>query len=559
MGPLIMLALKSLVVGAAALLILRVARHRSAADRSLIAHLGLAAMLLLPVGALLLPPLGMAGPSFLAAEPATFAIEPPIGTTAKSESRFAPSPAAPTAEAPLAAVDLPLLLYALPALILAVLTLVALVRLMILKARANVLVEPQWLTALALAQRRMGFKHGTALLTSDELPSPVSWGVVRPVILLNAEAARAHAQAEAVIAHELAHVAHLDWAKLLLSRVVVALFWFNPFAWLLAREAHQLREEAADDAVLAADIDDTDYAQLLVGVARHECRGLLLGAHGVAPARNSLARRVRRVLDGALERAPGGWRWSSAAAFFATGMAVPLAALTVIPGGVVTAAPAPAVTLTAATTQPLPAAAEPDDRPDDIEIAGISGRGSQVPEPAPRQALIDGPPGVVDSAGNAVLTGPNGMTLIASVDGTATVLSNGRAVATARADGTSVVHNENRVERAITRRAIGVDADYARSIASALPGVKVSENQLVRLKTLGITRDYIRAMNAVGYRRLSVDQLVELRALRVAPSDVVRTRQTIGRLPTPDEMVRMRALGVEDSDLDQDPDPDPDD
>ena len=119
----------------------------------------------------------------------------------------------------------------------------------------------------------------------------------------------------------------LDWAKLMLSRVAVAIFWFNPLVWLLAREAHQLREEAADDAVLAADIEDTEYANLLVGVARHECRGMLLGAHGVAPGKGSLTRRVKRVLDAALDRAPGGWKWSSAAAFFAAGMTVPLAAI----------------------------------------------------------------------------------------------------------------------------------------------------------------------------------------------------------------------------------------
>ena len=83
------------------------------------------------------------------------------------------------------------------------------------------------------------------------------------------------------------------------------MFWFNPFVWILAREAHQLREEAADDSVLAADIADTDYAQLLVGVARHECPGLLLGAHGVAPSKSSLARRVARVLDGKIGARPG--------------------------------------------------------------------------------------------------------------------------------------------------------------------------------------------------------------------------------------------------------------
>ncbi len=168
------------------------------------------------------------------------------------------------------------------------LTLIALGRLTLLKARAEVLVDAHWLQALARAQQRMGFKSGTALLTSDELRSPISWGLMRPVILLNTDAKEAREEAEAIIAHELAHVAGLDWAKLMLSRITVAIFWFNPFVWLLAREAHQLREEAADDAVLAANIEDTEYANLLVGIARHECRGLLLGAHGVAPGKGSL-------------------------------------------------------------------------------------------------------------------------------------------------------------------------------------------------------------------------------------------------------------------------------
>src|SRR5205085_583855 len=178
-------------------------------------------------------------------------------------------------------------LYAVPAAILLMLTFLALCRLIALRARADVLVDGHWLSALARAQKRMGFKHGTALLTSDELASPISWGLMRPVILLNSRAVEASGEAEAIIAHELAHVARLDWIK----RV-------------LAREAHQLREETADDTVLAADIVDTDYAQLLVGVARHECPGLLLGAHGVAPSKSSLARRVQRVLDGKLMRGP---------------------------------------------------------------------------------------------------------------------------------------------------------------------------------------------------------------------------------------------------------------
>ena len=137
-----------------------------------------------------------------------------------------------------------------PALLLLVAMLVAWFALARCIGAPNVLVDPSWLAALAMAQRRMGFKHGTALLVSEELRSPVSWGVMRPIILLNEQAVDATAEAEAIIAHELAHVARLDWAKLLIARLACALFWFNPLIWLLARECHQLREEAADDAVL---------------------------------------------------------------------------------------------------------------------------------------------------------------------------------------------------------------------------------------------------------------------------------------------------------------------
>src|SRR5438046_5858870 len=179
----------------------------------------------------------------------------------------------------------------------------------------------------------MGLKHGTGILTSNELSSPISWGLMRPVILLNTRAVEASNEAEAIIAHELAHVARMDWAKLLLARIATALFWFNPLVWVLAREAHQLREETADDAVLAANIADTDYAQLLVGVARHECPGLLLGAHGVAPSKSSLARRVQRVLDGKLMRGPVARPFGIGVFVGAIMVAAPLAALTLTPSG----------------------------------------------------------------------------------------------------------------------------------------------------------------------------------------------------------------------------------
>jgi beta-lactamase regulating signal transducer with metallopeptidase domain len=165
------------------------------------------------------------------------------------------------------------------------------------------------------------------LLASGGIASPISWGALRPKILLNTDAVVTRADADAIVTHELAHVAQADWLKLMLVRVSVALFWFNPFVWLLAREAHQLREEAADDAVLAADVEDTAYASLLVSAARLQSNGLLLGVHGVAPARDSLAQRVRRVLDRDLNRSVGSTHWAAAMAVGAAALTAPLMTL----------------------------------------------------------------------------------------------------------------------------------------------------------------------------------------------------------------------------------------
>jgi bla regulator protein blaR1 len=573
-------------------------KNRSAADRSWIAHLALGGLLLLPVAAFALPTLDVAGPEFLVGKAEVASPSSAVSPATQSEAAIASAPVADEPVVGGAAIDWPFWGYVAPAALLLLLTLIALARLFVLKARANVLVDAPWLTALARAQKRMGFKHGTALLTSNELPSPISWGVVRPVILLNAEAAKSHGEAEAIITHELAHVAHLDWAKLLLARIAVALFWFNPFAWLLAREAHQLREEAADDAVLATDIEDTDYARLLVGVARHECRGLLIGAHGVAPAKNSLARRVKRVLDGAAKRAPGGWRWGSAAAFFAAGMAVPVAALNVVPA-VPAEAPDGAGLAVASTDSPYYSA--PSDSAQEAPAAAA--------EVAIAVASVLGGNGAAEmkSGGNVITTGKSGEMVLRSSDGsTITVAapdangqrrtelrhSNGNVIAFADASAVPGLANtiahphptappvpprptkqKSAIDRAIELKAVGVTPEYVAAMRSVAPQLGLDHDEIVALKAVGVTpafvqelarlgyrnlkanditgayavgvrADYVRALASAGYGRLSLNQLTQLRAVGVTASDIERFRRAGYANLDVNKLTELKALGI---------------
>jgi beta-lactamase regulating signal transducer with metallopeptidase domain len=508
---LLLLALKSLLVAAVTLGLLRLTRTRSAAERSTIAHLGLFALVALPLASLALPTLNLPMPAPMAR---IAAIDPVEKVEPALPARDQETPI-PAASAPSVASESTLVgalsgaaryAFLLPTLVLLALTLAALLRLVGLRARAEVLVDPDWLSALARAQRRMGFKNGTALLWSDELGSPVSWGMMRPVILLNNAAVAAPEQAEAIIAHELAHVVHFDWAKLILARVATATFWFNPLAWVLAREAHQLREESADDAVLAANIAGVDYAELLIGVARHQCRGTLLGAHGVAPSRSSLGRRVRRVLDQSPARGPSGRSW---VAGFTTGMlsmAVPLAAVTFVPGH-----------NALATIQTTPAGQHP----------------AAIPSsPVPRRDSIAS---VANAGARAADPGPAGLPATAAPVAITTGQDQGTSL------GTATSRQSDSGDEADNMRVLGISADYQRGMAQAgFPNL--SSDQLAEARAGGVSPDYARDMRATGMR-LSLDDVIEARNMGLSAAYIAAMRG-VGIKGDLDDYQGMRSVGV---------------
>ena len=576
MSVLIGIAFKSLLIAGLTLGLLRLLNQRSAAERSWVAHIGLFALVLMALAPLVLPSWNIEAPGLFAATP-----EPtPIVETARATSVAATASSSLPVTRPIATASAPIFrslspaaaataLYAVPAAVLLLITFLALARLVALQARADVLVDGHWLSALARAQRRMGFKHGTALLTSNELASPISWGVIRPVIVLNSRAVEAADEAEAIIAHELAHVARMDWVKLLLARIATSLFWFNPLVWMLAREAHQLREETADDTVLAADIADTDYAQLLVGVARHECPGLLLGAHGVAPSKSSLARRVARVLDGKSVRGPVARSFAFGVFAGAVLVAAPLAALTLTPAA--SKAPTRAATRLAAS-EPQSAyyakVEEPTDLPSIIArgvstsvTTAVAAATAVAPQIAKHQAenfRAEGPDGgtVESNHGVMVSTAPSGATVtVYPADG------QGRKKLVARAPNgaTSVVYvdaddpryrpdrhrdRDVTIDQIIQMRAVGVTPEYMAEMRAASPRLRVASfDDIVGLRAVGVTPDYARGMTAAGLDDLDADELTQARAVGVTP-DYVRAMAAAGFRGGLEDYVEMRAVGV---------------
>jgi beta-lactamase regulating signal transducer with metallopeptidase domain len=545
MHVLIGIALKSLLIAGLTLGLLHLMRRRSAAERSWVAHIGLLALVIMAFGPLVLPSWNVETPAFFGrvadASPVIQAAAPTTTATTTAKSpivqavRAAPARTTPTLPSltPAAAATA---LYAVPAAILLFITLLALGRLIALRARAEVLVDGHWLSALARAQRRMGFKHGTALLTSNELGSPISWGLLRPVILLNSRAVEATGEAEAIIAHELAHVARMDWIKLLLARIATALFWFNPLVWLLAREAHQLREETADDSVLAADIVDTDYAQLLVGVARHECPGLLLGAHGVAPSKSSLARRVARVLDGKSVRGPVARSFALGVFSGAVLVAAPLAALTLTPTSQETPKRASA---RIAASEPAPAQ-YPASQAVPTDLASIIASGVSTSVHTAVEAATTAAQANVDEEAAADQAE-------AARERAQQIREQAHEAAANAREAAREARRADPISRAIEARAAGLAPEYIGAMRASVPSLKnVQFEDFNGLRALGVTPEYARALVAAGFPSITADELMQARAVGVS-GEYVRAMRSAGVQGTLDDFVELRAVGVDPS------------
>jgi beta-lactamase regulating signal transducer with metallopeptidase domain len=134
------------------------------------------------------------------------------------------------------------------------------------------------------------------VLLTEYFNTPCLVGCGAPAILLPTGAPTLRSE---VLIHELAHVRRRDCLWNLMARVVVALFWFQPLMWVLARRLERTADEACDDFVVAYGSNRADYAHQLVDMAeRHQNSWIQPGcAVGMATLKSAVARRVVRIMD----------------------------------------------------------------------------------------------------------------------------------------------------------------------------------------------------------------------------------------------------------------------
>jgi TonB family protein len=203
--------------------------------------------------------------------------------------------------------------------------------------------------------RSLGITRRVRLLSSRAARMPLTWGILRPVVVLPPGAAEwPEPRLRAVLLHELVHVRRFDLLAQAAGQLACCLYWFHPLAWMAARRLRIEREQACDDAVLAHGIPAPEYAGHLMDLVRSMSAAPAWTQSLAMAEASGLESRVRAMLDSKRDRRTlNGWK-TAAIASAAIAALLPLAALSQTHPRVVTLPPAMPIGAMAAAAEPAP-------------------------------------------------------------------------------------------------------------------------------------------------------------------------------------------------------------
>ena len=147
----------------------------------------------------------------------------------------------------------------------------------------------RWLTAHPLRRK-------LAIRQSDRISSPLSFGILRPVILLPKKTDWADEEAlRYVLEHEFVHIRRFDSISKLLLIAAACVHWFNPLVWAMYILANRDLELSCDETVLRRFGGDVRGAYARVLIRMEERR------RGVQPlcnhfSKNAMEERIRAIM-----------------------------------------------------------------------------------------------------------------------------------------------------------------------------------------------------------------------------------------------------------------------
>lgn len=379
------------------------------------------------------------------------------------------------------------------------------------------------------------------ICVSNEINVPVAVGIFDAMILLPAELLR---ELEAndldrILLHELAHVRRLDDWVNLFERIAQAVLFFSPGIHWIAHEMDLEREVACDDWVLEQSTDNVPYARCLAHIVE------VTQWPYAAPAAPGVFV-TRKSMSIRIERLLARGRdVRLRLAATPTVLSLTLMGAIVVAGGFVSPLLAYTIDRTAAT-------------PTVHAIAHGTGAIAGVP-PAHDAAV---PTAKANASVEAILT-PKVKANVTTQANVKMVASRNHERSTSSTDSKSgsgpkqLVANESyldelaalgyknlTIDEVIELKSLGVDREYIESLQRA--GYRnLTARELAALKSVEVTGEYIVAMRNAGLTELDTRMLIELKSLGV-DGEYIRSLAAAGypNLSARD-YVQLKALGID--------------
>jgi beta-lactamase regulating signal transducer with metallopeptidase domain len=223
------------------------------------------------------------------------------------------------------------LLWAIGSLVLALRVLAGLAQLARISKHSRPMPNQEWTRLGTQLSESYGIKRPVRILECTGDSVPVTWGILRPCVLIPSTAAHwSKTRCRIVLAHEFAHISRQDWLLQMCGELVCCLYWFHPLAWLAVRNLRQESERACDDAVLRSGVQASDYARELLDLV--ESLGISGGRWSLALAiarQSNLERRFTAMLTPSVNRSRMSWRASLVVSTIALCLLISLAAVRV--------------------------------------------------------------------------------------------------------------------------------------------------------------------------------------------------------------------------------------
>jgi len=148
--------------------------------------------------------------------------------------------------------------------------------------------------------RRHGLRKNIRVVQAAGIPSPLALGLLHPTVVLPSAFATdfSTGQQDAILAHELAHLAAGDPRWQLAADMVAAMMWWHPLVWYARHALRVANETAADEASLLIEDGPRHLAAGLVTLGQRLGRQPAAGwLSATGPGfRSGLGQRVERLL-----------------------------------------------------------------------------------------------------------------------------------------------------------------------------------------------------------------------------------------------------------------------